>query len=110
MAHLSVSDSFWTMNTTSSSTWFVPRCQALSNDQQLAGAKSPRASSGPAQNSEPYGEEAKYFVECRLLQRPIKVQLLSAPVSLGAIPFATAAPGVLPAPQPAGSGVVIGTA
>lgn len=49
-------------------------------------------------------------MECRLLQRPIKVQLLSAPVSLGAVPFATAAPGVLPPPQAAGSGIIIGNA
>lgn len=77
--------------------------------QTLAGAKSPRAFSGRDAeygNSEPWGEEvspdpptwlyqsmpngltrqAKFFTEIRLLQRPIKVRLLSAPASLGAPP------------------------
>ncbi|WVQ78068.1 hypothetical protein IAT38_000149 [Cryptococcus sp. DSM 104549] len=93
----------------------------------LAGAKSPRASSardGDASNAEPWGEEAKYFTEVRMLQRHIKVRLLSAPASLGASPlqptpapsattkpsgFGTATNG-LPAPTSGGSSVIIGSA
>jgi len=69
--------------------------------------------------------QAKYFTEIRLLQRPIKVRLLSAPVSLGASPFqsgptpaaaaASKAPpnafgGGLPAPTSGGASVIIGQA
>ncbi len=57
-------------------------------------------------------KQAKFFTESRLLQRAIKVQLLSAPVSLGALPTAgakTSASG-LPAPQSVTSNIMIGTA
>lgn len=59
--------------------------------------------------------QAKFFTESRLLQRAVKVQLLSAPVSLGAVPQ----PGAggkssngfgLPAPQTQSSNIMIGTA
>ncbi|ORX39823.1 hypothetical protein BD324DRAFT_615122 [Kockovaella imperatae] len=92
----------------------------------IAGAKSPRASNsrdGDSSSAEPWGEEAKYFTEVRLLQRPIKVRLLSAPASLGASPL-NAGPtpaaasttlkgfgnGGLPAPSAGGASVIIGTA
>ncbi|WWC90066.1 uncharacterized protein L201_004999 [Kwoniella dendrophila CBS 6074] len=90
----------------------------------LAGAKSPRASAGRENDpstAEPWGEEAKFFTEVRMLQRSIKVRLLSAPVSLGASPFqsgptpagsAKSANGTngLPAPTSGGASVIIGTA
>ncbi|WRT67103.1 uncharacterized protein IL334_004069 [Kwoniella shivajii] len=90
----------------------------------LAGAKSPRASMGrenDASNAEPWGEEAKFFSEVRMLQRSIKVRLLSAPVSLGASPFQSgptpagatkAGHGAngLPAPSSGGASVIIGIA
>ncbi|AFR93247.2 nuclease domain-containing protein 1 [Cryptococcus neoformans C23] len=90
----------------------------------LAGAKSPRSGNprgdGEASNAEPWGDEAKYFTEVRMLQRHIKVRLLSAPASLGASPLqqtqsskgsGTGLPGAngLPAPS-TGSTVIIGTA
>ncbi|KAK4688228.1 staphylococcal nuclease domain-containing protein 1, partial [Tremellales sp. Uapishka_1] len=91
----------------------------------IAGAKSPRASNsrdGDTSSAEPWGEDAKFFMETRILQRPIKVQLLSAPVSLGASPFQTGPTpagsaekptngfGGLPAPVTGGASVIIGTA
>ncbi|KAI0302486.1 transcription factor [Russula brevipes] len=54
----------------------------------LAGARSPRAASKQGETSEPLGDEAKYFTESRLLQRPVKVQLLSVPTAT-ATPFQT---------------------
>jgi staphylococcal nuclease domain-containing protein 1 len=85
--------------------------------QALAGVKSPKALSGRDGESnapsEEWGEEAKFFTESRLLQRAVKVQLLSAPVSLGALPSANAgkaSAGGLPAPQSVTSNIMIGTA
>lgn len=54
----------------------------------LAGVKAPRYNgSGPggfdSSNAEPFGEESLFFVESRLLQRNVKVQLLSIPQSAG---------------------------
>jgi staphylococcal nuclease domain-containing protein 1 len=77
----------------------------------IAGAKSPRASvtrDGETQAAEPWGEEAKFFTEARLLQRHIKVRLLSAPVSLNSAPFQTKGSG-LPAPAQ-GASFIIGQA
>lgn len=64
--------------------------------------------------------QAKFFTEVRLLQRQIKVRLLSAPASLGASPFQSgptpaAAAGKtngfgLPAPAAGGASFIIGTA
>ena len=92
--------------------------------QVIAGAKSPRASSGregDPGSAEPFGEEvsrhqtqsqgsgksqadlsiqAKFFTELRLLQRPVKVRLLSAPAALGASPFSA---GPTPAAASAGT-------
>ncbi|WVF72237.1 hypothetical protein IAT40_007049 [Kwoniella sp. CBS 6097] len=90
----------------------------------LAGAKSPRASfgrDGDVSLSEPWGEEAKFFTEVRMLQRAIKVQLLSAPMTLGAAPFQSgptpaaankppATSNGLPAPTVGGASVIIGIA
>jgi staphylococcal nuclease domain-containing protein 1 len=77
----------------------------------VAGAKSPRASvvrDGEATGAEPWGEEAKYFTEIRLLQRPIKVRLLSAPVPHGA-PLGGPVDSGLPAPS-TGAAFIIGQA
>ncbi|KAN0109313.1 hypothetical protein V8E52_009497 [Russula decolorans] len=54
----------------------------------LAGARSPRVASKQGETSEPSGDEAKYFTESRLLQRTVKVQLLSLP-TVTATPFQT---------------------
>lgn len=64
----------------------------------VAGAKSPRAAGRDGDSAEPWGEEAKFFTEVRLLQRPVKVRLLSAPAS-GPAPFPAATEGGLPAPS-----------
>ncbi|KAF8265794.1 transcription factor [Lactarius quietus] len=52
----------------------------------LAGARSPRAASKQGETSEQWADEAKYFTESRLLQRAVKVQLLSLPTAT-ATPF-----------------------
>ncbi|KAG6879666.1 hypothetical protein C0992_013202 [Termitomyces sp. T32_za158] len=52
----------------------------------LAGVRSPRASTKQGELSEPWGEEAKFFTESRLLQRPVRVIILSLPTST-ATPF-----------------------
>ncbi|KAF8236472.1 hypothetical protein L208DRAFT_1432421 [Tricholoma matsutake] len=52
----------------------------------LAGVRSPRVSSKQGEPSESWGEEAKFFTESRLLQRPVRVQILSLPNSVAA-PF-----------------------
>ncbi|KAH8828077.1 hypothetical protein DL96DRAFT_1601611 [Flagelloscypha sp. PMI_526] len=59
----------------------------------LAGVKSPKAAAKPGDASEQWAEEAKFFVESRLLQRMVKVTILSLP-SVTATPFqaTTAAP------------------
>ncbi|KAI0305558.1 transcription factor [Multifurca ochricompacta] len=54
----------------------------------LAGARSPRTAVKQGESSEPLGDEAKYFTESRLLQRAVKVQLLSLP-TVTATPFQT---------------------
>lgn len=64
----------------------------------IAGAKSPRAAGREGDAAEPWGEEAKFFTEVRLLQRPVKVRLLSAPAS-GPAPFPASTEGGLPAPS-----------
>ncbi|SPO36247.1 related to 100 kDa protein P100 [Pseudozyma flocculosa] len=84
----------------------------------LAGIKCPRVAGGgggsPSDASEPYGEEAKFFVESRLLQRNIKVTLLSVPQPVAApTPFSatasTASSSAAPAPAPTAT-VLIGMA
>ncbi|KAJ7346725.1 hypothetical protein DFH08DRAFT_914727 [Mycena albidolilacea] len=63
----------------------------------LAGVRSARASSKQGEPSEPWGEEAKFFTESRLLQRPVRVQILSLPTS-SATPFQSGANGNAPPP------------
>ncbi|KAJ1027054.1 hypothetical protein NDA18_003071 [Ustilago nuda] len=82
----------------------------------LAGIKAPRVTGGggasPTDASEPLGEEAKFFVESRLLQRNIKVTLLSVPQPVAAsTPFAsTALSAAAPAPAQPSASVLIGLA
>ncbi|RXK36714.1 staphylococcal nuclease domain-containing protein 1 [Tremella mesenterica] len=90
----------------------------------LAGAKSPRSSArdGDSSMAEPWGEEAKHFAEVRVLQRLIKVRLLTAPANLGVSPFqsgptpaaasktSTNGASTLPAPTTGGPSIIIGTA
>ncbi|KAI3482995.1 hypothetical protein L1887_54115 [Cichorium endivia] len=80
----------------------------------LAGIKAPRVAGGggasPTDASEPFGEEAKFFVESRLLQRNIKVTLLSVPQPVAApTPFANTA-SAAPAPPAPSASVLIGLA
>ncbi|CBQ72213.1 conserved hypothetical protein [Sporisorium reilianum SRZ2] len=80
----------------------------------LAGIKAPRVTGGggasPTDASEPFGEEAKFFVESRLLQRNIKVTLLSVPQPVAApTPFASTA-SAAPAPAQPSASVLIGLA
>jgi staphylococcal nuclease domain-containing protein 1 len=87
----------------------------------LAGVKSPRVSTKQGESSEPLGEEvgligiqfrdlltfiskAKFFTESRLLQRHVKVEILSLP-NAGATPFQSSS--TFTAPPPAS--VCIGT-
>lgn len=53
----------------------------------LAGVRAARTSGKPGETSEPFGEEGKFFTESRLLQRAVKVTLLSLPGSTAASPF-----------------------
>ncbi|KAL0072455.1 hypothetical protein AAF712_000218 [Marasmius tenuissimus] len=62
----------------------------------LAGVRSPRPASKQGETAEAWGEEAKFFTESRLLQRPVKVQILSLPAST-ATPFQSAAVNNAPA-------------
>ncbi|KAJ7178432.1 hypothetical protein C8R43DRAFT_459314 [Mycena crocata] len=68
----------------------------------LAGVRSPSTKQGQA--LEPWGEEAKFFTESRLLQRPVRVQILSLPTS-SATPFQSGANGNVAAP----ASIFIGT-
>ena len=78
----------------------------------LAGVKSPRASTRPGESSEAWGEEvgvlhlyymtlseslckAKFFTESRLLQRPVRVVILSLPHAM-ANPFQSSASATTP--------------
>ncbi|KAG6842174.1 hypothetical protein C0991_001667 [Blastosporella zonata] len=63
----------------------------------LAGVRSPRASTKQGEPSEPWGEEAKFFTESRLLQRPVRVVILSLPTST-ATPFQTGPNAAAPPP------------
>lgn len=81
----------------------------------LAGIKTPRVFGGGGPNSvdtggEPFGDESKFFVETRLLNRDVKVTLLAVPQALSApMPFsATAA--AAPSPVSTTASVLIGTA
>ncbi|KZT65949.1 hypothetical protein DAEQUDRAFT_696411 [Daedalea quercina L-15889] len=63
----------------------------------MAGVRCARVASKPGETSEPWGEEAKFFTEMRLLQRPVRVVLLSLP-NATATPFQA---GANTAPPPA---------
>ncbi|KAJ2913134.1 hypothetical protein MD484_g7282, partial [Candolleomyces efflorescens] len=69
----------------------------------LAGVKSARAASKPGEASEPWSEEAKFFTESRLLQRPVRVQILSLP-NAAPTPFQSTANAA-----PASASIFIGT-
>ncbi|TDL26266.1 transcription factor [Rickenella mellea] len=70
----------------------------------LAGVRSPRTSSKPGEPSEQWADEAKFFTESRLLQRAVRVQLMSLPAP-AATPFQASASATPPAP----ASVFIGT-
>ena len=70
----------------------------------LAGVRSPRVANKPGETSEQWGEEAKFFVESRLLQRGVTVTILSLP-NAPATPFQATSQG---APAPSAS-IFIGT-
>jgi staphylococcal nuclease domain-containing protein 1 len=72
----------------------------------LAGVRSPRAAGKPGEAAEPFGEEAKFFTESRLLQRVVKVQILSLPTST-ATPFQSTANGSAPTPASIVIGLVL---
>ncbi|KAJ3724605.1 hypothetical protein C8R42DRAFT_695244 [Lentinula raphanica] len=65
---------------------FMPEGDHQLANIALAGVRAARASTKQGEPSEPWGEEAKFFTESRLLQRPVRVQLLSLPTST-ATPF-----------------------
>lgn len=81
----------------------------------LAGIKTPRVSGGGGPNSvdtggEPFGEDSKFFVETRLLNRNVKVTLLAVPQPLAApTPFSATA-STAPPSQSLTASVLIGTA
>ncbi|EGO00009.1 hypothetical protein SERLA73DRAFT_167866 [Serpula lacrymans var. lacrymans S7.3] len=70
----------------------------------LAGVRCARISAKEGETSEPWAEEAKFFTESRLLQRPVRVQILSLPTST-ATPFQTATSNTAPSP----ASILIGT-
>ncbi|KAH7913925.1 hypothetical protein BJ138DRAFT_1215342 [Hygrophoropsis aurantiaca] len=70
----------------------------------LAGVRCARVSTKPGETSEPWAEEAKFFTESRLLQRAVRVQVLSLPTST-AIPFQTGTNSTAPPP----ASIFIGT-
>ncbi|KAJ2928320.1 hypothetical protein H1R20_g8782, partial [Candolleomyces eurysporus] len=69
----------------------------------LAGVKSARVASKPGEASEAWSEEARFFTESRLLQRPVKVQILSLP-NAAPTPFQSTANAA-----PASASIFIGT-
>lgn len=89
----------------------TPRYHQVVN-LSLAGIKAPRmtGAGGPNSNepSELFAEEARFFVESRLLQRNVKVTLLSMPQPAAVpTPFGSTAASA-PAPQVHSSSVLIG--
>ncbi|KAI5475177.1 transcription factor (Snd1/p100) [Pseudohyphozyma bogoriensis] len=69
----------------------------------LAGVRAPRASSigGSGESKgEEYGDEARFFVESRLLQRAIKITLLALPVTSTPTSFSASAESAAPPPAP----------
>ncbi|PPQ63489.1 hypothetical protein CVT24_005146, partial [Panaeolus cyanescens] len=72
----------------------------------LAGVRSPKAAAKQGEASETWGEEARFFTESRLLQRPVRVQVLSLP-NVAATPFQTSATAAAPPPASIFIGTVI---
>ncbi|KAI0645442.1 transcription factor [Trametes meyenii] len=70
----------------------------------LAGVRCSRVASKPGETSEQWGEEAKFFTESRLLQRYVKVHLLSLP-NAAPTPFQAGANSSAPPP----ASIFIGT-
>ncbi|KAF6760252.1 transcription factor [Ephemerocybe angulata] len=70
----------------------------------LAGVKGGRVASKPGETSEQWAEEARFFTESRLLQRPVKVQIWSLP-NAAPTPFQSTAN----ASAPASASIFIGT-
>ncbi|KIM75079.1 hypothetical protein PILCRDRAFT_827642 [Piloderma croceum F 1598] len=83
---------------------FMPDGEHQMANIALAGVRCARAASKQGEPSEPWGEEAKFFTESRLLQRPVRVVILSLPTST-ATPFQTSANGSAPPP----ASIFIGT-
>lgn len=63
----------------------------------LAGVRCARSAGRPGEVSEPWGDEARFFTETRLLQRSVRVQLLSLP-NATTTPFQSAANATAPPP------------
>ncbi|KAL4080357.1 hypothetical protein V8B97DRAFT_1931905 [Scleroderma yunnanense] len=78
---------------------FMPDGEHQMVNITLAGVRCSRIASKPGETSEPWAEEAKFFTEWRLLQRTVRVVILSLPSST-ATPFQT---GANQAPPPTAS-------
>ncbi|KAF9237524.1 hypothetical protein BU15DRAFT_88689 [Melanogaster broomeanus] len=76
---------------------FMPDGEHRMINIALAGVRCARPSSKSDEQSEPWAEEAKFFTESRLLQRPVRVVILSLPSST-ATPFQTGANNAPPPP------------
>ncbi|KAI0633336.1 transcription factor [Trametes polyzona] len=72
----------------------------------LAGVRCARVAAKPGETSEPWGEEAKFFTESRLLQRYVKVHLLSLP-NAAPTPFQAGANASAPPPATIFIGTVL---
>lgn len=83
---------------------FMPDGEHQMVNIALAGVRCARASPKQGEPSEPWAEEAKFFTESRLLQRPVRVIILSLPTAT-ATPFQA---GANSAPPPPAS-IFIGT-
>ncbi|KAF8678179.1 Tudor domain [Rhizoctonia solani] len=66
----------------------MPEDQHQFANISLAGVRCPRAGGRDGETAEEFGEEAKYFTESRLLQRVVRVQILSLPAPTST-PFAS---------------------
>ncbi|KAF8608810.1 transcription factor [Ceratobasidium sp. AG-I] len=77
----------------------MPEDQHQFANISLAGVRCPRATGRDGEAAEEWGDEAKFFVESRLLQRIVRVQILSLPAPTST-PFASTSPN---APPPSAS-------
>ncbi|KAJ1304495.1 hypothetical protein OPQ81_005641 [Rhizoctonia solani] len=66
----------------------MPEDQHQFANISLAGVRCPRAGGRDGEAAEEFGEEAKFFTESRLLQRAVRVQILSLPAPTST-PFAS---------------------